>query len=300
MMTDVAAGQPGGVAETPAPLLVPLDGTAESRSALPYALALAVPSAEIILLTVVPDAAKTEQAHDQLEEVAEGLRQLGHTVQMRVASGEPAAGILAAAHDTGAGMLVLAAHERSAFGRLLHGSVSDRVAREAKVPTMIVRAAGTVTGPVGITRLVVPLDGSPLAEGALAVAVGISRQRQTPIVLLRAVNPVDLMPPAIGLGEGVPFGMYDELEQEEQHSAGSYLEKVAAELRQQGLPVVTGVLEGSPVTAITEATKPGDVVLLCSHERSGVMRWLLGSVAEEISREDDVPVIFVPASEQAP
>jgi nucleotide-binding universal stress UspA family protein len=114
--------------------------------------------------------------------------------------------------------------------------------------------------------------------------------------LLRAVNPSDLLPPAVGIGEGIPFNMYDELEQEQEQDAESYLNTVAERLRQEGLPVVTNVLSGPPATAIKDATKPEDVVVLCSHERSGLMRWLLGSVAEEIAHEDESPVIFVPAA----
>jgi nucleotide-binding universal stress UspA family protein len=301
MMTEVGAAQPGGAPGKLAPLLVPLDGTAEARSALPYALALAAPAAEIILVTAVPEMAETQaaQARAQLDEVADELRQLGHDVQTRVVSGDAAAGILQSARAAGAGMIVIASHDRSAFGRLVHGSVADRVAREASVPTMVVRTAEPVSGPVGITRLVVPLDGSSLAEEALPVAVAISRRLQSPLVLLRAVNPADLLPPAVGIGEAIPFGMYDALEQEQEHDAQSYLETVAARLRQQGVPVVTGVLSGSPARAITEATKPGDVVVLTSYERNGLLRWLLGSVAEEIAHEDESPVIFVPAAEHA-
>ena len=47
--------------------------------------------------------------------------------------------------------------------------------------------------------------------------------------------------------------------------------------------------------SIEEATHLGDVLVLCSHERTRVMRWLLGSVAEKLTREDESPVILVPA-----
>ena len=87
----------------------------------------------------------------------------------------------------------MASHGRGAIGRLLHGSVADSVAREATVPVMVVRAGQVQPGPVGITRLVVPLDGSPLAETALPVAEAISRRLGTPISLVRVVNPATLI-----------------------------------------------------------------------------------------------------------
>ena len=61
--------------------------------------------------------------------------------------------------------------------------------------------------------------------------------------------------------------------------------------------MATQVLPGSPATAIAEATQLGDVVVLCSHEQTGVRRWLMGSVAERLTREDQAPVILVQAAE---
>jgi nucleotide-binding universal stress UspA family protein len=297
-------------------ILVPLDGSQEAQAAVPYALALAVPGTELILLTVISAAdddfgigeapaqadrmsAQAAAARDALEKEAQRLRGLGHTVQTEIAVGDPAQRILDTAAQRGASMIVMSSHGRGAIGRLLHGGIGDRVAREATVPVMIVRVGPAEPGPVGITRLVVPLDGSPLAEEALPVAVAISRRLGTPIFLVQAINPAELLPPAIGMAEAMPVEIYDETEQQLEEDAGSYLERLAKGLRDQGLPVATQVLNGPPATAIMEATHLGDVVVLCSHERTGVLRWLLGSVAEQLVRGDECPVIFVPASEAA-
>ncbi len=285
---------------TAARILVPLDGSEEARAALPYAMALATPGIEILLLTVVPADDGTEAARAALERAAQPLRVAGHTVQTEIAVGDPAGSILASAANTGASTIVMAARGRGAVGRLIYGSVADRVAHEASVPVMVVRAAGLAPGPVAITRLVVPLDGSPLAEESLPVATTISRRLGTPIFLVRAINPVELMPPAIGFGEAIPPAIYEETEQQMERDARDYLDHVEKTLREQGLSVATQVLSGPPGTAIMEATHLGDVVVLCSHERTGVMRWLLGSVAEQLTREDQSPVILVPASESVP
>lgn len=280
-------------------ILVPLDGSTEANAALPYAMALATPGTEVILLTVIPADDQAEAARAALEQAAQRLRVAGHAVQTEVAVGDPAEGILDTAASSGAGMIVMASRGRGAVGRLIYGSVADTVAREATVPTMVVRAEEIAAGPVGITRLVVPLDGSPLAEESLPVASEMSRRLGTPIFLVRAVNPAELMPPAVTMGEAIPFELYDETDKELEQEAEQYLDAVARRLRAQDLLVETDVLTGSPATAIMEATQPGDVVVLCSHERTGVMRWLLGSVAETLAREDQSPVILVPASESA-
>ena len=277
-------------------ILVPLDGSPEASSALPYAMALATPGTELLLLTVVRDEGGSEAARAALESIAERARVAGHDVRTEVSVGDPGGQILATAASSGAGIIVMASHGRGAVGRLIHGSVADRVAREAPVPTMVVRAQALPPGPIGITRLVVPLDGSPLAEQSLPFAAATSRWLGTPLFLVRAVSPAELLPPAVGMGEAIPFELYEAAEKELEQEAETYLGDVARRLRDQGLPVATEVLTGAAATAIEEATRPGDVVVLCSHERTGVMRWLLGSVAETLTREDQSPVILVPAA----
>lgn len=284
-------------------ILVPLDGSEQSRSALPYARALAGAKGMIILLTVVPSADELttegggQPLHAALTIVAAELREAGQTVETDVVAGDPAEQIIAA--GSGSEMIVIGSHGRGAIDRLIHGSVADKVARESTVPVMVVRSAPAGTGPATISRLVLPLDGSPLAAESLPLATLLSRQLGAPLYLVRAVNIAEFMPPAVGMGEAIPFDVYDQTEQELEEEAHQYLDGVAAKLRGQGLSVETHVLSGPPAAAIAEATKPGDVIVLCSNERSGVMRWLLGSVAEELIRGDNVPVVLVPASAEA-
>ena len=277
-------------------ILVPVDGSPEASAALPYAAALATPGTEIVLLTVVPSATDADAARAGLATAAQRLRVAGQTVRTEVATGNPARRIVEIAAELRAEMIVMASHGRGAIGRLIYGSVADRVGRESPVPVMVVRTKQLAPGPVGISRLVVPLDGSSRAESALPVATTISQRLGTPISLVRVVDPADAMPPAVGVDEAIPFEIYDEAEKELEQEARRYLEMMAQKLREQGLPMTTSVLVGSPASSIEDATHFGDVLVLSSHERTGVMRWLLGSLAEKLAREDESPVILVPAS----
>ena len=275
-------------------ILVPVDGSPEASAALPYVAALATPEMEIVLLTVVPSATDADAARAGLETTAQRMRVAGQSVRTEVATGNPARRIVDTAVELRAEMIVMASHGRGAVGRLIYGSVADRVGHESPVPVMVVRARQLAPGPVGITRLVVPLDGSSRAESALPVATTISRRLGTPISLVRVVDPADVLPPAVGVGEAIPFEIYDEAEKEIEQEARHYLDTMAQKLREQGLPVTISLLMGSPASSIEEATHLGDVVVLSSHERTRVMRWLLGSVAEKLTREDESPVILVP------
>jgi nucleotide-binding universal stress UspA family protein len=286
-MTDVT---------TPFTILVPLDGSREALGALPYALALSGAGATIELLTVIHDASEQSVAETQLHGAAQGLGGANVTVQTRTLTGDPAEKIVEAAANGGASMIVMASHGRGALGRLIHGAVADQVAREATVPVMVIRKELEGPGPVGIMRLVVPVDGSPLAEESLPFATTLAKRLDTPILLVRAVNVAELMPPAAGMGEAIPFEVYDETERQMRQDAEQYLQQVAARLKNSGLNVAAQVLSGPPASAISEVTHTGDVVVLVSHERSGIARWLMGSVAEQLVRLDEAPVVLVPGS----
>ena len=82
-----------------------------------------------------------------------------------------------------------------------------------------------------------------------------------------------------------------------EHDARDYLTAVVARLEDEGVSATWDVLEGSPFFAIADATQTGDLLVTTSHGRSGVLRWLLGSVAEKLVREAPVPVLLVPSAE---
>jgi nucleotide-binding universal stress UspA family protein len=69
-------------------------------------------------------------------------------------------------------------------------------------------------------------------------------------------------------------------------------------LRAEGVDASGAIVNGSPFFAISETTQPGDLLILTSHGRGGVRRWLLGSVAEKLVREANAPVMLVPAVER--
>ncbi|HEU0116127.1 MAG TPA: universal stress protein, partial [Thermomicrobiales bacterium] len=73
------------------------------------------------------------------------------------------------------------------------------------------------------------------------------------------------------------------------------LQTVVDRLRAQGLTASAEALDGSPFFVLAEALRPDDLVVLTSHGRGGVQRWLLGSVAEKLARTAPCPILLVPA-----
>jgi len=141
-------------------------------------------------------------------------------------------------------------------------------------------------------RIVVPLDGSELASIALVHARNLAKRLDVPIHLVRAIDPTGVT--NVGpVGMGVDYMAVNELIEEEEEDATSFMDEQVAALSSDGYQATGVVLRGSAAAAIIAATKEGDLVAMASHGRTGVKRWFLGSVAEEVVRQATVPVLLI-------
>lgn len=297
-------------------VLVPLDGSPAAEQAIPYAKALLASEGAIALLRVVPEAdpmltelhwslaasddAGMTAARKALQQVI-ARQQDGHLIwTSRTAQGDPAGQILQEISRDAIDVVVMATHGRGAIARALFGSVADRVSRESPVPVLLVRPQpeGAPSGAVEIRRLVVPLDGSPLAEDALPLAAEIARRHAAPVHFVRAVDLAAQLAPLAGegmLSVSPSPEVYEQLTTGLTTDARNYLASVAERLEREGVTTTWAVLEGSPYFAIAGACQPGDLIVLTSHGRGGALRWLMGSVAEKLARDAPAPVLLVPS-----
>jgi nucleotide-binding universal stress UspA family protein len=139
-------------------------------------------------------------------------------------------------------------------------------------------------------RVLIPLDGSGLAEAILPFAEHVAGPLDAEVVLLQVVEPLS---PIAGLGTGAIVGP-DALFLR-QVEAKRYLDAVAVRLRAKGLRVRTILALGTPASEIaaTARAERADLIAMTTHGRSGVKRVIFGSVAEEILRKADIPVLAV-------
>ncbi len=158
------------------------------------------------------------------------------------------------------------------------------------------------------TRVIVPLDGSELAERALPYAVAIAQKFNAALVLVRACDGPARAAQVLALSEagaGVG-GVIDpssvqavtEAAQLETEDAARYLESVAARLAQQGLQAEMQVVDARPADAIL-ASVPDEgsaLIVMSTHGRSGLQRLVMGSVAEDVLHRSPVPVLLVRGS----
>jgi nucleotide-binding universal stress UspA family protein len=140
-------------------------------------------------------------------------------------------------------------------------------------------------------KVLVPLDGSDRAERALAVAGKVARASHGAVILLRVIHDISdnsaLM--ATAPLPGVSYLDRDEAE------VRAYLEAIARSEALRDVRVETRVEFGIPAEVILDSASAfhADAILLCSHGRTGLTRWALGSVAQQIVRRSTVPIVLL-------
>ncbi len=183
-------------------------------------------------------------------------------------------------------LIVMATHARKPTDRFTLGSVADELIRRADVPVLLVRPGGptpeTIPGPV-LDNILIPLDGSPLAEQVLGPALDLARLMQARCHLLRVV------PPASSAHQGAGG-------QSEKADAQAYLRRVAEGLQGQGLEVRTEVITArhAPAAEVILGAAEGleiNLIALATHGTGGVKRLLVGSVADKLVRLAECPVL---------
>jgi nucleotide-binding universal stress UspA family protein len=145
-------------------------------------------------------------------------------------------------------------------------------------------------------HILVPLDGSTLSEAGLTAAEGLAQALKARLLLVRAVNVPATVMAATGADAGIvaPELLEDAIEGEED-DARDYLKRLADRLKGSGLDVAWEVVEGEPARAIVDtAHKEGcDLIAIATHGRTGILRAVLGSVADRVVRESHLPVLLV-------
>lgn len=294
-------------------LLVPLDGSRIAEMALPYARLFAsrfkIP---VELMTVIDTAEFDTQisvskgrfldilvdehvcsSRDYLIDIAKTFG--GATIQCRVEKGSVGEIIIDRGETDPATLIVMATHGRSGLNRWLLGSIAEKVLRATANPLLLVRSTkeSKSEGETALRSIVVPLDGSELAEGVLSPVLEIAKALDLEIMLFRAFE--------------IPYGLYaaaggyyainfDKYVAEVKDEVNSYLEKQTEALKRLGVEKISYIsAEGFAADQIIlfARSTADNLVAMCSHGRSGLKRWVLGSVTETVVRYSGDPVLVI-------
>jgi nucleotide-binding universal stress UspA family protein len=288
-----------------------MDGSKTAEAVLPYGRALAR-SLEIPveLLGVVDTSVLDNRVFGGSEDSeaiiaasirsSEGyLKRIAKTfpadkVSCTVESGQPEDVIIEKA-GSDATLTAMATHGRSGINRLLMGSVAEKVLRSATNPLILIRASEEADseGLAALKSVVVPLDGSELAETVLSPVVQLANALKLEVILLRAYQiPMNTY---AGMEDSYPID-YEKISVALKEEAQSYLERKVAELKLNGIEKLSFVIaEGSGASEIVALGRrtPDNLIAMCTHGRSGIKRWVLGSVTEKVVRLCGDPVLIV-------
>ena len=137
-------------------------------------------------------------------------------------------------------------------------------------------------------RVLLPLDGSALAEQALPHAIAQASHFQAELILLKVVEP-------FAHARGMSLADLEQIRQQTHTWAHEYLERLAADIQQQGILARQVTVDGRPHTGIAEyaETNQVDLIVMSTRGQSGLSRWLMGSVADRVVRGAMVPVLLV-------
>ena len=302
-------------------VLVPLDGSPRAERAIPVAAKIAAASnGSVVLVRIVtmpveygpalvpPLSMNTMDAEyaefkGYLTDMA-GLPVLANIpTEVQVLMGPPAQTILEAVADKKADIVVMTSHGRTGFSRWMLGSVAQLIAHHSVAPVLILREHGTTLVAQHpdfehLPRVLVPLDGSPLAEAALEPAADVAAAlspTQAALHLALIVSPYEAMeenmPEALAVG-----------------GAKEYLGAVADRMKKDhpGLTITWSVGSGLDIAeTIIRIAERGDdtegagvfggcdAIAIATHGRTGFARWALGSITERVLHGTKLPLLIV-------
>jgi nucleotide-binding universal stress UspA family protein len=314
-------------------VLVPLDGSSFAESALPLATAvsraagasldivsaydplpppsagpeeaagLTVP-AHVDTLGAIPVTAgeMRESLRDErttyLRDIERRVREVGGVdAEVALMEGRADRAIIERAESTGADLVVMATHGRGAVERAWLGSVADRVVRELTVPILLIRPvdeeAIELSPPPVVSRVVVTLDGSHLAEAVVEPAVSLAAALGVPVALLRVVGT------RVDIGSTyIPHAAqeYSDHLEADREEATAYLRGMAERLAGRDVVVADTILAHGPAArGILDSVDVdgGDIIAMATHGRGGLRRLVLGSVSDKVVRAAVGPVLLV-------
>jgi nucleotide-binding universal stress UspA family protein len=271
-------------------VLVPNDLSASQEGVMRFVAGLPALGVRRVVCCHVVDATglegpvilkKVDTARSTLQRTAAPLREAGLEVDLRVATGDPERELLLIASEEHVEAIVAGSSGKSATDRLFVGSVSERLARDAGVPSLTLRfdMLRAAEDPADLARrfarlLLVPTDFSATAARALNVSLSFPRNT------VGAMRILNVLP-----GDGDP-----------EAEADAQLRKLADIAKERGVHATPVVGHGAPERAILAEIEASGItgVVIGTRGRSPIQEALLGSVSMTLIRQAPVPVLVVP------
>ncbi|MEK7214634.1 MAG: universal stress protein [Chloroflexota bacterium] len=297
-------------------IVVPLDGSTLAESVLPYVEALVKGGGATLLLVQVneSDIGGESPAHQQLlnkmseqrttfgraylTHIARRLKDRGIQATGELLQGRVAGAVAKYAVEQKADLVAMSTHGRTGLARWRYGSVANELRQMLPLPLLLLHAeeeqseAYATAMAQQMEDVVVPLDGSPIAEQALPHAVELAKRLNVDIHIVRVV-----MRPYMAYAEPNAVEYYFELDTEMTNVANEYLQEVRKRLEAEGVRVTTRVFHGLAAENLVDYADAlgNSLVCMTTHGRTGLGRVVLGSVADKVLHDTTRPVFLIRA-----
>jgi nucleotide-binding universal stress UspA family protein len=301
-------------------IIVPVDGSPFAAQAVATAASIARSSGADLWLTRVHEAYLYEETdyslafdlshRDQAEHLADvaDFVEANFNIQAerRLLDGAVVPALCGFAEELEGPLIVMSTHGRTGFSRFWLGSIADGIVRYASTPVLMLKHRGEEVGLAApahpFARIVVPLDGSDVAECALPYAAALATAYASGVTLLRIVSPARVPAAAYAVPFAAPTEPLEDNLNSRVDAAQSYLVAVAARLEAEGMTFVVATdvrVAESSAPAILDAAKwqSADTIALATLGR-GASRLLAPSIADKILRGGPDAVLIVRAPAQ--
>ncbi len=297
-----------------AKILVPLDGSPLAEMALKPALTLAKwADSRVYLLRVpayqqviIPDAAGEallwdesieKSARDEAQAYLQRMQAI-HPEQkicLRLVEGDEAGAIVDVAEEEAIDLIIMSTHGYSGLTRWVLGSVTEKVLRAAPCPVLVVRSEEPMR------NVLITVDGSELSHTALVPGLEAARRLGADVCLLRVYQAGELTRDERVQLDWIDQEKHSKLHEGARASALAYLHGLARQSELPGQEIRVAAMEGSPAHTILDfAQAQGyELIVMASHGRSGLRRWVYGSVTEKVMRGAHCNVLITRPSAEA-
>jgi nucleotide-binding universal stress UspA family protein len=234
---------------------------------------------------------------DYLQTVAQNYAFPDVALRTEVISGDEASVIVDTAASENVDLIVMSTHGYSGLTRWMLGSITEKVLRAAPCPVLVVRSLDP------ISRILITLDGSELAEYSIEPGLEIARRLDGEVTLLRVEHAPAPSPLRFEQQKMTREALRDEdkVQKKIYDFAKIYLARMVESHRQSGQHIETAVSFETPAVGILDYAELNqtDLIVMSTHGRTGLAHWVYGSVTEKVLRGAECAMLIIrpPADE---
>jgi nucleotide-binding universal stress UspA family protein len=275
-------------------ILLAMDGSENAERALPWIKRFAGPGkSQVVLFRAVDTeylerefiASELQDARNYLLRIEKELNYSGLPTRMVVRQGKPAPEIVKAAVEEGCELILMTTRGGSKVQRWIMGGVTEQVLRISPIPVLPVRSRTGLPKQGHVRRIIVPVDGSKLAEAVVPWVKKFAQFLKARLIFLH-VYPAG------------PYGMGSRAE-ETFDALRKRMVYLVARLKEQGVKASFKLQRGDAADRILKFADRDDLVVTTTHGFGGFKRWVFGSVAEKLIHEAHIPILVYKTVAQA-